>query len=232
MGSDKFFDRKLVVTGDGSSSIFLPQFNEHYHSHHGAVQESKHVFMEMGFRAVPYRDLLSVLEIGFGTGLNAYLVMNEVFWDPIAPEVHYTALEAFPVEPALVAQLDYWKYGSYFEEEEGKKSFLAMHNAEWMSPSEICPNFTLEKLQVQVQDFVPSRKYDLIFFDAFAPRVQPELWTKEIFAKMYALLNEGGILVTYCSKGDVRRNMIAAGFTVEKVPGPPGKREMLRATKP
>jgi tRNA U34 5-methylaminomethyl-2-thiouridine-forming methyltransferase MnmC len=230
MSDEKFYDRQVVSTGDGSASIFLPGLNEHYHSHHGAVQESKHVFMKMGWEeAIRGKSSVEILEIGFGTGLNAYLVLNA---GPgvQAPAVHYTALEAFPVEAEMVQQLDYAKAGVQTEQE-NKALFLALHTAAWNRPVKISSGFTLEKLQQEVQEFTPQRQYDLIFFDAFAPRVQPELWTKEIFDKMFALLNPGGILVTYCSKGEVRRNMIAAGFSVEKVPGPPGKREMLRARR-
>lgn len=233
MSADKFYDRELVTTGDGSSSIFLPQFNEHYHSHHGAVQESKHVFMKMGWeKVIPGKSQVDILEIGFGTGLNAYLVLDEIVDDAEDfPGVHYTALEAYPVDASMVSQLDYWKYGSYANPENNRDAFLSLHEATWNEPDEVYPFFIIEKRQVHLQDFVPQREYDLVFFDAFAPRVQPEMWTKEIFDKMYSLMKPDGILVTYCSKGEVRRNMIASGFNVEKVPGPPGKREMLRCSK-
>lgn len=229
--NEQFRNRVIVTTSDGSSSIFLPELNEHYHSHHGAVQESKHVFMKMGWSEFYHHASdVNILEVGFGTGLNAYLVLNDLVGDQVPPAVHYTTLEAFPVAADMVTQLDYWKTGAG-SEAENKKSFLALHEAEWETAVKIHSGFTLEKLNVRLQDFVPSRHYDLVFFDAFAPRVQPELWTQEIFTKLFAAMNPGGILVTYCSKGDVRRNMIAAGFTVEKVPGPPGKREMLRAMR-
>lgn len=228
MTNDKFFDRKVVVTGDGSSSIYLPQFNEHYHSHHGAVQESKHVFMKMGWEQQEWQGGVDILEIGFGTGLNAWLVLNEILRDPAAAIVHYTSLEKYPVALEIAEQLDYWKFG-YGNASDNRQHFLSLHEAQWNAAVETYPGFVLEKLTTSLQDFETTRKYDLVFFDAFSPRVQPELWTKEIFDRMFAAMDPGGILVTYCSKGEVRRNMIAAGFRVEKVPGPPGKREMLRA---
>ncbi len=221
--ADKFLDRQLVTTGDGSVSIFLPQFNEHYHSHHGAVQESKHVFMKMGWEeAIKGKSSIEILEIGFGTGLNAWLVMQESKKKE-SPEVYYSAIEAYPVAPGIASQLNYCS-------PEEKSEFLLLHNDEdWNQGVSVLPKFALEKMKDTLSEFFPFRKYDLVFFDAFAPRVQPEMWTKEVFDKLFAAMNPGGILVTYCSKGEVRRNMIAAGFEVEKVPGPPGKREMLRA---
>jgi tRNA U34 5-methylaminomethyl-2-thiouridine-forming methyltransferase MnmC len=224
MEEDKFFDRKLVVTEDGSSSIFLPQFNEHYHSSHGAIQESKHVFMKMGWeKIIPGKSLVHILEIGFGTGLNAWLVLQEAR-KKFLPQVFYSSLEAFPVSIEMAAELNY-------ASTDEKSEFMALHAAQWNTAVKLNPKFTVEKLKTSLADFIPLRTYDLVFFDAFAPNVQPEMWTKEVFDKLFAATNSGGILVTYCSKGEARRNMIASGFTVEKVPGPPGKREMLRATK-
>lgn len=220
MSNEKFLDRQLVTTADGSSSIFLPQFNEHYHSQHGAVQESQYVFMKMGWEeATKGKSSIEILEIGFGTGLNAWLVCEESGKES-SPEVYYSAIEAFPVSMEMAAQLNYT---------ENKSEFLKLHEAEWNAGVEITPQFSLEKIQTTLADFVPFRKYDLVFFDAFAPSVQPEMWTKEVFGKLFGAMNPGGILVTYCAKGEVRRNMIAAGFEVERVAGPPGKREMLRA---
>lgn len=218
-----FYKREIVITGDGSASIFLPDFNEHYHSHHGAVQESKHVFMKMGWDVVcPGKTQVNILEIGFGTGLNAWLVFEDVAQHANSPYVHYTSIEKFPVSAEDARKLNYTS----------DEAFMKLHEAAWNSPVMLRDKFTLEKIQVTLQEFAPSRHFDLVFFDAFAPRVQPEMWTKEIFEKIFSCMNTGGVLVTYCSKGEVRRNMIAAGFTVEKVPGPPGKREMLRATVP
>jgi tRNA U34 5-methylaminomethyl-2-thiouridine-forming methyltransferase MnmC len=221
-----FFNRKIVITADGSSSIYLPDFEEHYHSHHGAMQESKHVFMKMGWDVVAEKKShIDVLEVGFGTGLNAWLVYDELRRNSKENSVHYTALELYPVALEDAAQLN-------FVDADDRATFLRLHEATWSDSVSINEKFTLEKQEVSLQDFQSARCCDLIFYDAFAPRVQPELWIVEIFQKLFSLLHPGGILVTYCAKGEVRRNMIAAGFTVEKLPGPPGKREMLRALKP
>ena len=221
--SKDFFNRKIVTTADGSASIYLPDFDEHYHSVHGAVQESKHVFMKMGWEALADRSNVSILEIGFGTGLNALLVLEECLRHPEV-NVNYISLEAYPVKLEDAAKLNYT--------EQSRNEFLKLHEAEWNTPVRITKNFSLEKLQTTLQDFSPQENsFDLVVFDAFAPRVQPELWTEEVFRKMFFAMKPGGILVTYCSKGDVRRAMIAAGLSVEKLQGPPGKREMLRAKK-
>lgn len=221
-----FFKREIMVTADGSSSIYLPDFDEHYHSSHGAVQESKHVFMKMGWeKVISGKAHVDMLEIGFGTALNAWLVYEALRNAEATTSVHYTSLEAYPVSIDDAKQLNYTSAPDQPE-------FLRLHEAKWNESVAISERFTLEKLEITLQEFNALRAYDLVFFDAFAPRVQPEMWTQEIFDRMFALMKAGGILVTYCSKGDVRRNMIASGFTVEKVPGPPGKREMLRAMKP
>ncbi|MCK6639901.1 MAG: tRNA (5-methylaminomethyl-2-thiouridine)(34)-methyltransferase MnmD [Bacteroidia bacterium] len=223
--SKDFFNRKIVTTSDGSSSIYLPDFDEHYHSHHGAMQESKHVFMKMGWDVVvKKKSHVDLLEVGFGTGLNAWLVYDELRKSAKENAVHYTSLELYPVATEDAAQLN-------FVDADDRSIFLRLHEATWNTSVPINERFTLEKLEVSLQEFQSVRFYDLIFYDAFAPRVQPELWTAEIFQKLFLLLKPSGILVTYCAKGDVRRNMIAAGFSVEKLPGPPGKREMLRAVK-
>ena len=158
-------------------------------------------------------------------------MLSEVYSDPGAPIVHYTAIEPYPVEIELVLALNYGDLVPGFDEERRNKYFRALHTAEGNGPTELWPGFVLEKRKSSIENYEPIFLYDLIFFDAFAPRVQPEMWTKEVFDKMYAALNPGGILVTYCAKGEVRRNMEAAGFSVERIPGPPGKREMLRAVK-
>lgn len=223
--SKDFFNRKIVTTSDGSSSIYLPDFDEHYHSHHGAIQESKHVFMKMGWNIfAEQKSHIDILEVGFGTGLNAWLVYDELRKKSKVNSVHYTSLELYPVATEDAAQLN-------FVDTADRATFMRLHEANWNSSVPIDEKFELEKQEVALQNFQSARCYNLIFYDAFAPRVQPELWTAEIFQKLFSLLNPGGILVTYCAKGEVRRNMIAAGFSVEKLPGPPGKREMLRAVK-
>jgi tRNA U34 5-methylaminomethyl-2-thiouridine-forming methyltransferase MnmC len=182
--------------------------------------------MKMGWDATAInKSHIDLLEVGFGTGLNAWLVFEALRDTASGKSVHYTSLELYPVSPEHAVQLN-------FVSESDLAEFMRLHEAAWNTSVGINLRFELEKLEVSLQDFQPSRHYNLIFFDAFAPRVQPELWTSEIFQKLFALLQPGGILVTYCAKGEVRRNMIAAGFKVERLPGPPGKREMLRAIKP
>jgi tRNA U34 5-methylaminomethyl-2-thiouridine-forming methyltransferase MnmC len=224
--SNDFSHRELILTADGSHSLFVPALNEHYHSVHGAIQESLHVFLRMGFDEIRHiRPAVRVLEIGFGTGLNAWLTLLAA----TDTQVHYTSIEAYPVNVQQAVQLNY----PASEGAHGDATvFVNMHEAVWNEPVAVTPAFTLQKLHTTLDAFVPAQdEFDLIYFDAFAPRVQPELWTQEVFEKMLFALNTGGILTTYCAKGQVRRNMQAAGFVVERLQGPPGKREMLRGRK-
>lgn len=216
---------EVIKTSDGSQTLYLKDKDETYHSRHGAIQESRHVFIEAGLKPLieSGKKEISILEAGFGTGLNALLTFIEA--EKSRTTINYTSLEAFPVSADIVSQLD---YGNALNSEH---VFRKMHSLTWNENHSISEFFSLKKIEGKLEDFNAEEKFDLIYFDAFSPRVQPELWTEEIFKKMYALAAPGAILVTYCSKGDVRRAMIAAGFTVEKLPGPPGKREMLRAGK-
>lgn len=217
--------RKIITTGDGSKTIQIEDWNEQYHSIHGAVQEAYHVFIKHGlslFKDEP----VSILEIGFGTGLNAIITAIE------APKsnlnIDYTGVEAYPVEAEEVAELNYIAQlnASNFED-----VFNKMHNVKWEVKTDILPNFNLLKREQNFLDITDKEAYNLIYFDAFGARVQPELWTENIFGIMYNALQTNGVLVTYAAKGSVRRAMLAVGFKVERLPGPPGKREMLRATK-
>jgi tRNA U34 5-methylaminomethyl-2-thiouridine-forming methyltransferase MnmC len=217
--------RHLVETADGSHSLYVPALDEHYHSRHGAIQESQHVFLRMGWAALPRPEgVRRVLEIGFGTGLNALLTA-------LAAEAgdmptHYTGVEAYPLQAAEFQALN---YAAQVGEAGADVLLQDLHAAAWGADVQVRPLFTLHKLEGRIEDFVLVAAVDLIYFDAFAPEKQPELWTQAVFARMYGMLRPGGLLTTYCAKGDVRRAMLAAGFRVEKVPGPPGKREMLRA---
>lgn len=221
--------REIIKTADGSSTIYLPEWNEHYHSKHGALQEAQHVFMKTGFQyylekmSVPE---LAVLEIGFGTGLNALLTYFETQKSNVA--VDYTGVEAYPVTNVELEALDYSKL---IGKEEASLVFAQMHQAQWGKKEELSSFFKLQKEQMFFDDIRAQEAYDLIFFDAFGPRVQPNLWTEGIFLLMFRALKNDGVLVTYSAKGAVRRAMQAVGFLVERLPGPPGKREMLRATK-
>lgn len=218
-----------VITKDGSSTISIPEMNVTYHSVHGAIQESMHVFIEAGLRfsgIFEYTGVHKVLEIGFGTGLNALLTLIEA--DKHQNRIYYTAIEPFPLDESVIAQLNYCEQ---LKQPHYQRLFDKMHHCDWEEMYEITGHFRLTKHKTPLQEFSTSESFSIIYFDAFAPNAQPELWTKEIFEKLYSLLHEGGILVTYCSKGDVQRAMKAAGFTIEKIPGPPGKREMIRAAK-
>lgn len=214
--------RKLIQTEDGSSSLYIPELDENYHSIHGAIQESMHVFIEAGLKKVK-KDRFSVFEMGYGTGLNMLLT----FLNARNKEVDYYGIEAFPLEVELLDKLNYAAKLNLTDEEKG--AFNKFHELE--SEGELSANFRVRKQQCKLHGYVPATKVDLIYFDAFAPEVQPNLWEADVFEKMYSMLNAEGILTTYCAKGVVRRTMQSVGFKVERIPGPPGKREMLRAIK-
>ena len=222
-------ERKIIKTDDGSVTIHLPEWNEQYHSKHGAVQEARHVFLKMGLHHLLEFNASknhSILEIGFGTGLNAFLTLLEA--EKLQVNIKYTGVEAYPVPPEEVEMLNYPEAA---QAKENSDLFLKLHTSDWGHEIKISPNFILNKIQKKFAEIEDENLYDLIYFDAFGARVQPELWTEEIFRKMFKALKPKGILVTYAAKGSVRRAMIASGFEVQKLPGPPGKREMLRAVK-
>jgi len=217
-------DIQPYTTRDGSETLWSPHFDEHYHSVHGAVQESLHVFLKMGWDAVPREDSIHIFEMGFGTGLNALLT-----WARASErKVHYTSVEAFPLTASQLSSLNFC---AQTEIPDCANKFSALHAAEWGEETALDAQFTLHKQAIRIEDFSPSKGFDLVYWDAFAPTSQPELWTEELFATIYGWMNEGGVWVTYSAKGAVRRALQAVGFTVERLPGPPGKREMLRATK-
>jgi len=221
--------REIITTSDGSRTIHFPELNEHYHSKHGAINEAKHVFLKQGFHHIlslfPVEEL-SIVEIGFGTGLNALLTYIDALQKNQL--VQYTGVEAYPVSLEEVKGLN---YVDVLGEVQYQDIFDQMHSIAWDIPSLIAPAFTLTKRQQLFSDISDKEAFHLIYFDAFGARVQPELWTVTIFQKMYTALKENGVLVTYSAKGSVRRAMQEVGFTVERLPGPPGKREMLRGTK-
>ncbi len=218
---------KIVETGDGLHSLYVPELDEHYHSTHGALQEAKHVFIEAGllFKAQETNNI-SILEIGFGTGLNAYLTMLKARKQGL--KVTYHGLELYPV-PSSVAEL--LNYAETIGEEASKKEFVSLHLGEWLSPV-VIGDFELLRIQTSVFEYQPILKYDLIYFDAFGYRAQEEMWSLGVFQLMFNALKPGGVLVTYSSKGEVRRRMKESGFDVTKLPGPAYKREMVRAVKP
>lgn len=218
----------IEKTDDGSATLFVPELNEHYHSTKGARTESQHIFIDMGLKA---SSAISprILEIGFGTGLNAWLTLEEA--ERSGRNVHYTGLERYPLEWEMVEPLG---YVGKKDEPTAADLFRQVHTSLWEEDILLTSHFTLRKVQVDVHRFceLSPECADVIYFDAFAPEKQPEMWTEELFRHLYVLLNEGGILTTYCAKGMVRRMLQAAGFIVERLPGPPGgKREILRAWK-
>ncbi len=286
MLSDKrFLPPVLEITEDGSHTLYVPELNEHYHSTHGAMQESTHIFIREGLihrylfnhpvqheqpelqhgpeaqrqlsqeQSLQSSRAINVLEIGFGTGLNALLTLLEAKKRKI--NVFYQTLERYPISVEAAQRLNYPATLNRLEKDTTvdtpiqssqndlndaklrnntfEKLFLQLHTSSWEKPTAITPGFTMLKQQIdfsQPVTFIPEKSFDLIYYDAFAPEKQPEMWTQEIFNHIYSLSNQGAILTTYCAKGVVRRRLQAAGFQVERLQGPPGKREILRATKP
>lgn len=213
----------MVTTADGSSTIFVPELGEHYHSMHGALQESLHVFIDSGWKyIVPGKIEVHILEAGMGTGLNAWLTLQEA--EKRGVNVRYFAVEKYPLTPDEYAALNY-------VDEQDRDTFLSLHTARWEEWQEISPHFSLYKSVQDIRSIVPpgGMTFDLVYFDAFAPTVQEELWDQSVFAQIRKYCHPGAVLVTYSSKGAIRRNLEAAGWEVAKLPGPPGKREMVRA---
>ena len=261
-------ERIIEKTDDGSATLFVPELNEHYHSTKGARTESQHIFIDMGLKASS-ATIPRILEIGFGTGLNAWLTLEEA--ERSRRKIHYTGLELYPLDWQTVEQLEYISSDELLtihrkqtttdeqftpDEEEQQSAielFKQLHTSPWEKDVQLTPHFTLRKVETDVNKWVENRErtmsnindsvtnaespalnpsFNLIYFDAFAPEKQPEMWSQELFNRLYVLLDRDGILTTYCAKGVVRRMLQTAGFTVERLPGPPGgKREILRARK-
>jgi tRNA U34 5-methylaminomethyl-2-thiouridine-forming methyltransferase MnmC len=217
-------ESQVKITGDGSSTLYIPGLNEHYHSVNGAVQESEHIFIGMGLKTLQ-KSVIRLFELGFGTGLNALLTLMHGK-DSV---IQYHTIELHPLELSLITSLRYAEFLCL--PEETRDSFTKIHQAPWGMETAINEKYSIRKIKASILDYPLENNYDLIYFDAFAPAVQPELWEEPLFVKLYESLNHGGILVTYCAKGEVRRRMQHAGFTVERLPGPPGKREILRAIR-
>ena len=227
---------QIEKTADGSHTFLVPELNEHYHSVNGALTESKHVSIDAGLNQIDKKEI-SILEIGFGTGLNAILS----YWEAKSKNIriHYTAIELYPLDKVQTSLLN-------FSGEIGVDNsvFESLHSCEWNQDVCIDSFFTLHKIKGDLLDFLSfenleslggktrfDRKFDLIYFDAFAPDKQPEMWSLEIFSHLFEQTNPNGILTTYCAKGSVRRMLQSAGYVAERLPGPPGKREMLRARR-
>ena len=225
-------DIELIVTADGSPTLLLKGTNESYHSHFGAIQESKHVFIMAGLdyklrEKQSTSNTISILEIGMGTGLNVLLSL--LYKDSLEfMQFKYTALEPFPIDVSYIKQLNYSTLANAISYQ---PVFEFIHTMDWDYFIEINKGFHLKKTHSTLQDFTTNETYDIVFFDAFSPNISPDMWSQEIFDKLFKLITPGGVLVTYCAKGIVKRCLKAAGFKVENLPGPPGKREMIRANK-
>lgn len=219
---------EIKLTADGSHTLFVAALNENYHSYHGAYAEARHVFIKMGLMAAKENFLpIHVFEVGFGTGLNATLAY--AFSIDQHHPVHYTGIEKHPLDEEIISQLN---YGEFWKNTQLDEVFKTMHQAAWNSPLPLDSHFQFQKIQGSVLDYVfEPNHYHVIFFDAFAPDKQPEMWTVDLFTQLYQALAPGGMLVTYCAKGQFKRDLKAAGFEVQTLPGPPGKREMVRGIK-
>jgi tRNA U34 5-methylaminomethyl-2-thiouridine-forming methyltransferase MnmC len=222
----------LKTTADGSFTLYVPDLDEHYHSMNGAVQESQNVYITSGLSHYiqtnhsikKYDDKetqaeIQLLEFGFGTGLNACLTALEAEKRKI--KIRYTGLEKFPLSQEITNRLNY--------SSDDRSLFQHIHRSVWEIPVSITPHFILQKKAIDFLTFEFTDRYDVVYYDAFAPDKQPEVWSNELFEKLFFSMNPGGVLTTYCAKGNIRRMMQQAGFTVERIPGASGKREMLRA---
>ncbi len=217
---------ELIVTGDGSHTIFIPEMNEQYHSVNGAITESEYVYIDKGFRFCSANNP-TVFEVGFGTGLNCLLTLAEA--NRMQRHTKYISIEKYPLETEMVQKLNYENLLP------GTRDFLKkIHQAPWNEAIKISDFFTLKKLQADLLNyqFEKDDKADVVYFDAFGPDKQPEMWTPAVFSAIFKFTSENGIFVTYSAKGEVRRQLAASGFAMERLPGPPGKNQMLRGIKP
>ena len=216
---------KIEKTADGSYTLYIPEMDEHFHSVKGALTVSQHIFIDMGLKHSNVTEP-RILEIGLGTGLNCFLTF--LASEATGRKVYYTGIERYPLSMDVLRQLNYPIHIHQGYENE----YYAIHQAEWGKDIPLSPKFTIHKIEGDFTTYRFEKGYDIIYFDAFAPDKQPEMWEQSLFDSLYEILNDGGILTTYCAKGVVRRMLQTAGFIVERLPGPPGgKREILRATK-
>lgn len=222
--------RELFLTTDGSHTVHLPGTDIYYHSIHGALQESLHIYIQQGLKhwtdQHTDRKTIKIFEMGFGTGLNALLTLHAM--NDLGLHVLYHAIETEVLPPDVVLRLN---YPDLLGRDAWFSIFSQIHTAPWNVETEITAHFHLTKWQGSLHSFVSKEKFDLVYFDAFAPDAQPELWSEAVFHNLFELMNIGAVLTTYCSKGTARRALQTAGFAVEKLAGPKGKREILRATK-
>lgn len=224
--SENDSERRITTTADGSHTLYVPQLNEHYHSVNGALQESIHVFIDAGLERLNKSDI-RLLEVGFGTGLNALLTLKRVEEKTAIKQLTYFSFEPFPLKWSLVESLNYGELVWC----ERKEYFDQLHLAAWEEPVTITNRFVLHKRGEDINHALLPDQIDLIYFDAFAPEKQPEMWSQALFDKLFAVAAPGAVIVTYCAKGEVRRMMQSAGFSMQRLPGPPGKRHMLLGEK-
>lgn len=220
---------QVLVTEDGSHTIFVPELNETYHSIHGAIQESTHVYIERGLHYLVQRDqvkCIRIFELGFGTGLNAFLSAKYATDNGLL--VEFESIEAFPLDQEVLLHLN---YPNQIASSNYNNFFQKIHEAPWDQNNVVSSNFNLIKKHTTIQGYHTSAKFDICFFDAFAPSKQAEMWEYPILEKIASLLSTKGIFVTYCAKGQLKRDLKALGFEVESLSGPPGKLQMIRATK-
>ncbi|WP_397362162.1 tRNA (5-methylaminomethyl-2-thiouridine)(34)-methyltransferase MnmD [Olleya sp. R77988] len=223
----------IEITKDGSSTLVHPKYQAHYHSIYGAIEESNHVYINAGLlyflSSEKRQDILqscSILELGFGSGLNAFNTLLKTEALPV--NINYLGIETDPVPIDVIKKLN---YPELLQANEKQELFDNMHTVSWEDVHQITSSFSLEKRQLDIFKLEADNQFDLVYFDAFGPGAQPELWTEPIFKIMYRALKKGGVLITYCSQGAARRAMISVGFTVSRLPGPPNKRHILRAVK-
>ncbi|MCK9163065.1 MAG: tRNA (5-methylaminomethyl-2-thiouridine)(34)-methyltransferase MnmD [Bacteroidales bacterium] len=215
---------ELIITEDGSSSLRRNDLQEGYHSTFGAISESKHIFIEAGLRKVGILPNINILEIGFGTGLNAILTLEFAIKEE--QSIYYQTIEKYPLSKEITSELNYGKILDL------EKEFEKIHSLDWVRDYQLDQYFTIHKIDKPAEELCFAKDFfHLIYFDAFAPQFEENLWTKAVFENIFLSLKEGGILVTYCCKGDVKRMLKSSGFQIEKLPGPKGKREILRAVK-
>ena len=221
--------REIKITSDGSKTLYISELNENYHSHHGALQEARHVFIDNGLKTVQNYEI-NILELGFGTGLNVLVTIDEFLKTDKNHVIHYSTIEKYPVDECEVTELS---YDSFFDEPNIKEYYRKLHECEWNKTTELFPNFFFTKYHRDFFDLkeIELPKINLVYYDCFGARVQPDLWEKPLFEMVADKMEMGGLLTTYSSKGSVRRILEELNFKVEKKTGPPGKREMINAIK-
>ena len=221
--------REIKTTSDGSKTLYISELNENYHSHHGALQEARHVFIDNGLKTVQNYEI-NILELGFGTGLNVLVTIDEFLKTDKNHVIHYSTIEKYPVDECEVTELS---YDSFFDEPNIKEYYRKLHECEWNKTTELFPNFFFTKYHRDFFDLkeIELPKINLVYYDCFGARVQPDLWEKPLFEMVADKMEMGGLLTTYSSKCSVRRILEELNFKVEKKTGPPGKREMINAIK-